>query len=214
MVSISVKSLRCPDCGNQLEGLDKDLVFFCRWCKLGYESIGEKGWKKLRVSVHSPNGSQPGGSVLWLPMWAMKVTPTVKAPPKEKEHAERILKDLEWVWVTGFRTWRPSYFGDPGMLYTAKPVKPVLSATTEETMPAGCAVGTGEAVEYPVPFLLSIVDRHVDVAPIDISLKITEGRLVSVPFMDMGEQIVDMNIEWNWPAIFVEDIETIREAGK
>lgn len=213
-MNISVKALRCPDCDNQLEGLDKDLVFFCRRCKTGYESLGEKGWRKLRVSVHSPDGFRGGGSVLWLPMWAMKVEPTVEAPPREKEHAERILKDLSWVWVTGFRAWRPSYFGDPGLLYTAKAVEPALTPSTDETMPAGCAVGTGEAVEYPVPFMLSIVDRHVDVAPIDISVKITEGHLVSVPFTDMGERIADMNIEWNWPAIFVEDIETIREAGK
>jgi len=213
-VNISVKSLRCPDCGNPLEGLDKDLVFFCRRCRIGYESIEEKGWKKLRVSVHAPDGFQPGGSVLWLPMWAMKVQPSVEAPPKEKEHAERILKDLQWVWVTGFRTWRPSYFGDPGLLYTSKSIKPEFESPAEETMPSGCAVRTGEAVEFPVPFLLSIVDRHVDVAPIEISVKITEGRLASVPFMDMGAEIVDMNIEWKWPAIFVEDIETIREAGR
>jgi len=213
MVNISVKPLKCPDCGNRLEGLDRDLVFFCRRCKLGYESLGGNGWRKLGVSVHSPDAFRAGGPLLWLPMWAMKVKPAVDAPPKEKKHAERILKDLQWVWVTGFRTWRPSYFGDPGLLYTEKSLKPALKTPEEETMPTGCAVGTGEVVEYPVPFLLSIVDRHVDVAPIEISAQITEGHLVSMPFLDMGEQILDMNIEWKWPAVFVEDIETIRQAG-
>ncbi len=207
---VTIAVMRCPHCGAELAGLDQDVVFFCRNCICGYEIGANSRFRKLSFVSQSPPENVKPSSLLWLPMWALKVSTEISASGKEKKLIKRILEDCPWVWVTAYRTWRPSYFGDPGLLYTSKSIVPEMKKPEEEGAPAGCALREIEATQYPMPFLLSIVDRHIDVASIDIHTEIIESKLVAVPFIYEGDRIKDTQMEWEWPPIFVEDIVSLR----
>ena len=81
-------------------------------------------------------------------------------------------------------------------------------------MPVGCSIRETEAKEYIAPFLLSLIDRSVDVAAIEVFPEILESRLVSVPFVDETDKIKDTVIDYKWPVIFIEDIQPLRAMSR
>jgi hypothetical protein len=210
MIDFAISPLKCPDCGKPLSGMDQDVIFFCWNCLVGYEiENGKFNMRNIEI-IPPPENADPA-SYLWAPMWAFKTTSKFNAPRQSGKQVERILAASPWVWVTAFKTWRASYFGDPGMIYTARSLVPQTTAPVKDAMPVGCSLSEKEAREYVEPFLLSIVDRQVDVAPITITPEVVETKLVSVPFVDEGDKISDTIVKWSWPAIFIEDLVSLQE---
>jgi len=177
---------------------------------LDVEPKGKVDFRKIPIISQSPPEDADSSSLLWLPMWAFKYKVNISAPSMDEGYVKQILDACPWVWVTAFRAWRPSYFGDPGMLYTSKAIAPEMKPPEAKAIPVGCAVSEIEARDYPMPTLLALVDRRVDVAPIDIYPRVTESRLVAVPFIQEGGRIKDTQMDWNWPEIFIEDIASLR----
>ena len=213
MVEVSITPLKCTECGAELTGLDQDVIFFCHNCLRALE-FDDKRFKPATVlQLPKPEGIGTT-SLLWLPMWVFKVTAKASTPPGCANQVNRILAAHPWVWVMAFRGFRSSYFGDPGLLYTSRAIEPNLSPPEQGCMPLGCSIGESEAKEYIAPFLLSLVDRSVDVAAIEVFPDISESRLVSVPFIDEDDKIKDTIIDYKWPIIFIEDIVPLRAALK
>jgi len=211
MGRLNITVLRCPLCGVDLEGMDRDVVFFCRHCHQGYKPADSGKLKEVPVFYQPPGVDVGNSALIMLPMWALKINLEFNCDPKYRKRLKQAVGDIEWAWITAFRSWRPSYFGDPGLMYTAGKIVPPLTPAIPENIPCGCSTTAEEALQYPKPFLLSIIDRIVDVTDIDVFIEIIDQKLVSVPFVDTGEHILDTQIKWQWPSIFVEDIVPVRK---
>lgn len=211
MKEVSITVLRCPECGVELLGLDRDVIFFCRSCCSGYIARSSSDFERVPVFAQPSGVDIDPKTLLRLPMWAFKIDTSVIAAENEIERIERVIKKIDWVWITAFRAWRSSYFGDPGLLYTQKTIVPKMTPAESDQMPVGCSILAADAAEYLTPLLLHIVDRVFDVARVDIEVKIIAKHLVSVPFVDVKDQILDTQMDWKWPAVFIEDIVQIKE---
>lgn len=213
MVEVSIIPLKCPECGAELVGLDQDVIFFCQNCLRAYE-FDDKRFKQVTVlQLPKPEGVGTT-SLLWLPIWVFKASAKASTPPGCANQVNRILSAHQWIWVMSFRGFRSSYFGDPGLLYTSRAIEPNLSPPQQGCLPVGCSIRESEAKEYIAPFLLSLIDRSVDVAGIEVFPEISESRLVSVPFIDEDDKIKDIILDYKWPIIFLEDIVPLRSISK
>jgi hypothetical protein len=125
----------------------------------------------------------------------------------EREANARRLPPAEWVYVTAFDLHNPSYFGDPGLIFTQKRVQlePVATA------PAfGCTRSLEEAKAFVEPHLLTIIDRRVDVTGLTLSAVVEEVVLWGIPFADQGESFQDCIVGLKYPAAALNDVGALR----
>jgi hypothetical protein len=146
------------------------------------------------------------GVMFWLPVWLFDVGVKVNATTDLQVKSDKVLEQYPLVWVSGYRMWRSSYFGNPGYLYTSNRLVPEEDSEREPPHIAGCCRGMKEAVEFVKPFLLSVLDRRIDVAPIDISGEISKARLLAVPYVLNEDKVMDTQIKWEYPLIMFEDL--------
>jgi len=214
MSEFKVTALVCPDCAQPLVGLRHDKVFFCKACSQGCAPAPEGGWSRYPLSfahVEDP----PMEAIIYLPFWQLHVDAFATGANQKQEVASRMLDHLASVWVVGFALVRASYFGDLGLVYTEKGA--VL--TPAEIQPqgkhlAGCARGLEEAGRYAQLYTTLIIDKRADVTGMDIQVEVKGATLWAVPFIDQGEQIVDLVSGAELPIFAVDDLAELRRINR
>jgi hypothetical protein len=201
----TVLALHCPRCGGTLQGLQRDMVFWCSACQVPHEVVGE-GFVERRGSI--AQGTLPSGSpLLHLPLWAFRVQYAMSWEDPEREALAEQIPALDWVYVTAFDLHNASYFGDPGQIFTEKRVH-------LETGPAASIVGCTRSLEvakaYVEPHILTVVDRRVDVTGMELSCAIGETMLWGVPFLDEGDMLRDGILGLKIPAAAVDEVGAVR----
>jgi len=212
MVRVNIISLRCPQCGGDLKGLDSDVLFFCSDCRLAYEPV-EDHFVPHTIAAVKPRIQNESGKPFWAPFWFFKFGAKIDAIPKEMRRAEEVIGKHPYVWVSAFRMWRPAYFGNPGYLYTSSSISPDIVEKHDPPAVIGCARNKERAAEFVRPFLLSVIDRSIDVAAIDISCEIKSAELLAVPFYlnpDKVGMVMDSQINWEYSAMMFEDLPSRR----
>ena len=212
MVRVNIMALRCPACSSDLVGLSQDAMFYCAACHRGYEPL-ENGFTQHVIATVIPRNVFDSGKLFWAPFWLFDVTVKVDAKPTETRRAEEIISQHPRVWVSAFRMWRPTYFGNPGYLYTSNRISPDLDEKRDPPILIGCSLGRQQASELVKPFMLSVIDRRVDVAFIDITCEITGARLLAVPFSLKDDKVKDTQINWEYSSMMFEDLPNLVNLG-
>lgn len=198
-------ALRCPTCGNGLAGLESDFMFYCSDCRLACEPVEDR-FAQHPIAVQKPRHESESGKLFWASFWVFDVITRVDAKPKESERAGEVAIQYPQVWVAAFRMWRPTYFGNPGFLYTSNKISPDIDDKRDPPQLIGCVLGKERAAEFVKPFVLSVIDRRVDVANIDISCEISKTQLLAIPFSLNGDKVKDTQINWEYSAMMFEDL--------
>ena len=197
--------LRCPRCGGGLAGLPHDVVFWCGACAMPFEvtqgQLLERRGSTARAVLELP------GTCRHLPIWAVRVQTVSTWEDPEREASARHLPQADWVYVTAFDLHNPSYFGDPGLVFTQKQVKFESAAT----LPAlGCTRSLEEAKAFVEPHLLTIIDRRVDVTGLTLSAVVEDVVLWGIPFADQGAILQDCIVGLKYPAAALNDVGALR----
>jgi hypothetical protein len=202
-----VLALRCPRCGGGLAGLPHDVVFWCGGCAMPLEAVRgqliERQGRTAQAVLDLP------GTRRYLPVWAVRVQIASSWEDPEREASARQLPLAEWVYVTAFDLHNPSYFGDPGLIFTQKrlqfePAEPVSAR--------GCSRSLEEAKAFVEPHLLTIIDRRVDVTGLTLSAAVEDVVLWGVPFADQGAILQDCIVGLKYPAGALNDLGALRAA--
>ncbi len=204
-----VLSLRCPRCGAALEGAQEDVLFWCGGCGLVHEVAGDRFVE--RPGRLAAGNLADGRNLLYLPLWAFRVSVTCHWKDAERRALARSIAPVERAYVTGFRLHNPAYFGDPGLIFTERRV--ILEQAPETPagiVVAGCCRGLDEATAYVEPHMLTIIDRRVDVTDMQLDSSIGHPVLWGVPYIDGGDVLTDGILGLRLPATAVEAIEEIR----
>lgn len=200
----NILALKCPHCGDALDGLESDIVFYCTNCGTASEARSN-GFRRWELKVLK-SGVVSNDDVFYLPFWVFDVSVKVEAPPELVEKASSIMNEYKKVWLPAFRMWRPSYFGNPGMLYTSAQIELEFDKERRPCRLVGGAISPEGAIEMLKPVLLSILDRKLDVAPIEITGQINKLDLCAVPFTTENSKVKDLFVKCEYPFALFQDI--------
>lgn len=186
-------------------GLPQDVVFWCGGCAVPFEvaqgQLIERGGRTAKAMLDLP------GIRRHLPVWGMRVGVVSQWDDPEREASARRIPPAEWVYVTAFDLHNPSYFGDPGLIFTQKQVRFEAVAAAPAM---GCTRSLEEAKAFVEPHLLGIIDRRVDVTGLTISAVVRDVVLWGVPFADQGETLQDCIVGLKYPAAALNDVGALR----
>ncbi len=208
MAGPAVLALRCPRCGAALAGSQQDVVFWCGGCHVPHEVVGER-FVERRGSV-AQAALRPEGAIVYLPLWAFRVSYAMHWEDRERDALARTLPVVEWVYVTAFELHNASYFGDPGQIFTEKRVRLEAGPPTRVV---GCTRSLEEAKAYVEPHLLTIIDRRVDVTGLELSSAIGDVLLWGIPYIDEGDNLRDGILGLKIPSAALDEVGTIRALG-
>ena len=197
--------LRCPRCAGPLAGLPHDVVFWCGGCQMPLEVV--QGRLVVRRGRTAKATLDLPGKGRHLPLWAMRVHVVSQWDDPEREANARRLPPAEWVYVTAFDLLNPSYFGDPGLIFTQRRVS--LEPATP-ALAVGCIRSLEEAKAFVEPHLLTIIDRRVDVTGLTLSAVVEEVVLWGIPFADQGDSLQDCIVGLKYPAAALNDVGSLR----
>lgn len=214
MVDYRVIPLICPDCGGELAGLRYDRVFFCSSCRQGL--FPEPGSDWIRYPLSFPKLEEtPRTETVHLPFWQIKFICNAFPTNSGQEIATRCLEGMDSAWITGFTVIRPSYFGDLGLVYTEKKVKPApADRVSDGIFTAGCTRTIEDALKYVKLYVTLILDKRADVTGMDIQVETRDARLWAMPFADYGDKVMDLVTGLELPAFAVDDLEDIRKRSR
>jgi hypothetical protein len=204
-----VLALRCPGCGADLLGTERDVVFWCRACRVPFEVVD--GQFQPRRGLLGEAEIAADGEVLHLPLWAFRVRYSLAWPDPERERLARQISPVEWVYVTGFSVHNAWYFGDAGQLLTER--RPRLRAMDDGEI-LGCVRGAEDAKRYVEPHLLTLIDRRVDVTGLTLRVAVSDVCLWGVPYYDEGEVLRDGILGQCLPAAALDGLGEIRQMRK
>ncbi len=200
--------LVCPECGEALRGLGQDVVFWCQGCGRVVEVVGDKF---VQRTFHTAAAADPSRrTALHLPLWAFRVQARCEWPDPKREAEASLVPPLPWIYVTGFSLHNPSYFGDPGLIFSERRVE--LRSTEPAAPLLACVRGVDAASAFVESHLLTILDRRVDVTGLRLTCSIDAERLWAVPFFEAGELLEDGILGLRLPAGAVNDLASIRAA--
>jgi hypothetical protein len=212
-MSVRVTALLCPDCGQALQGLRYDRIFFCQTCAQGLYPA-EGGWERYPVTAAQPTDPREVPR-FYLPLWRFEVEATAASANRRQEVAARRLDDLTVIWVSAFNMLRPSYYGDLGLLLTEKKVAPVPA---ERPVPgrfiAGCARSRTDAERYTSLFATYILDKRADVTGMTIAVAVTGAAIWAIPFVEYGDKAVDMVSGSELPVFSLDDLEDLKRINR
>ena len=212
IADIKIIPLRCPDCGNDIESGEDDVVHFCTNCGSGYEIILGK-FKKINVFFAKAEESLYNKTLYYLPMWQIlgrisvnkKQSIDLNQLPKEILSNERFTKHLSDLlnkekpiekmlfFVPAFGvTNRYQLMDQPGLLFTMKP--PVLKSDSPKDM-VGAEYSLEDAIELAKDMFLSIQYKTnsglTGTGDADIIFNYKKARIVGIPFYEEKGMLVD-----------------------
>lgn len=212
MIDIKLIPLRCPDCGNDIQSGEDDIVHFCSNCGSGYEVILDK-LKKVKVVFAKPQEEIENKKMYYLPMWQILSKISIDKKPKidisqipteimsndlfASFLAELINKekpiDKMMFFVPAFGvTNRYQLMDQPGYLFTVK--TPKFKKDSPKDM-VGAEYSLEDAVELAKVMFLSI-QYHTDkglmgLKGADITFDYEKARIVGIPFYEKEGMLVD-----------------------
>lgn len=200
----NILALKCPHCGDALDGLESDSLFYCTNCGKVFEAR-QNGFRNWNLKILKLQESE-NEDIFYLPFWLFDVSVKVEAPPELITKASDIVNQYKYIWLPAFRMWRPSYFGNPGLLYTSACIEPIFDTVNKLASLVGGTITPESASEMLKPFLLSVLDRKLDVAPIDISGRINKVELCAIPFAKENDKIKDLLVKYEYNFALFHDI--------
>jgi len=212
MTDIKLIPLRCPDCGNDIESGEDDLVHFCSNCGSGYEIILDK-LKKVNVIFAKPQEGIENKKLYYLPMWQIlskisidkkpkidisQIPPEIMSNDRFASFLVGLLKkekpiDKMMFFVPAFGvTNRYQLMDQPGYLFTVK--TPKFEKDSPKDM-VGAEYSLEDAVELAKVMFLSI-QYHTDkglmgLKGADITFNYEKARIAGIPFYEEEGMLVD-----------------------
>lgn len=185
-------SLKCPHCGNGLDGANNSLVFFCTSCPRGLE-LEENQLTSYRLHFTKPP-KELSPEAVYFPFWRIVSEYVSGGQAANGNRGERVSL------VPAFFIKSINYFGDIGYYYTLKKITPV-----EEEKGQGWPIFPADrdlksALAYPAIYLYREIFRDQDVEKINLQFQHREFTLLLVPFFKVNEIFVDPFILWKYPS--------------
>jgi len=212
MIDIKLIPLRCPDCGQDIESGEDDLVHFCSNCGGGFEVLQDK-LKKVNVIFAKPKEEFASKKLYYLPMWQILSGISVKKKhnidvsqlPKEILANERFAslfsellnkeKPIEKMifFVPAFGvTNRYQLMDQPGLQFTVNP--PKLESDSPKDM-VGAEYSLEDAIELAKDMFLSIQYQTdtglMGLKGSDITFDYKKARIAGIPFYEEKGMLVD-----------------------
>jgi hypothetical protein len=211
--ALNVIRLTCARCGETLQGLESDVVFFCSLCAVGYE-VSEEGLTSFPLQ-YAKADKEKRGMPLYLPFWYFRFQAEPVCDDRRKLDAIRPLLHMDRAFVKGFALTHSFYIGNPGLRLTEARYEPrLLEASAPYPPITGCRRSSGDAERYVRLFVLALLDREEDVTGVDMEVRITDCRLLGIPFFDGGRYLQGGILDDRYPAAAVSDLGAMREAVK
>jgi len=201
-------ALRCPQCGEELSGLNGDLLFGCRKCGMAYE-VTETG--RLRACPMSAAVLDAGTSqtIVWFPFWSFTASFSIEWPPVPgKRDSLAVLPRIDRVYVTAFNFRMRQYFGDPGLNLTRN--QPDIASRTGPGL-AGAAVKQKSARIIAENQILSTIDARRDITGADYEIALSDASILCLPFLYENHKLIDLVLDIAYTANAVVDLERILE---
>lgn len=208
MDAVKVIPLVCPSCGSDLHGMDFHRLYYCETCRLAREPGSDATPTPVEFAA---NVVPLSGKLIFLPFWYFDVKVDLSSVEHKKQRELAVAPQIERVWVTAFSTRNSIYFGDPGLAYT---LGQVAWKPRDDGFIAGAAVGGECAGGIAKYFVLSAIDKRVDVTGVDMEIQCSNSRIVGVPFSDQGDRLTDGLLGKDYPQQVLSDINAIRESFK
>ena len=229
-----IQPLVCPECGNELEGLSSDAVFFCKYCQTAAE-ITPGGLKMYPVTVAYPEKESLKPDVC-IPFWSFEISVEVRlngagteCPPNMAVHAfehmqrkimdtaQRVVGHWTRVLVPAIRMFRPSYYGDPGFIYSCLQ-KEIPSFKQERGIGQFVMLGASrklvDAARYPRLYALLAVDRIIDITKLDLVIQFKNAQILGIPFARVHDRAFDCVLKRDYPSFLFEDWEAMTDRQK
>jgi len=188
---IKAVSLKCPDCGNAMDGLDTDALFGCRDCAAVFEPAeGRLDRVPFQAVVVEPIGGAP---FVHLPFWVFNVENGRTA-----------------IIVDAFDYRRRQYFGAPGLHLTQ--TKPALTLGPPPRL-AGAVLRRKEAEDLARFHFLAMGDPSHHERIEDLSLVLLDARVVSIPFQRRDRHLVDPFSCAEYPVWAFPDLDRFTKAS-
>lgn len=212
MIDIKLIPLRCPDCGQDIESGEDDVVHFCANCGKSFEVIQDK-LKRVSVIFAKPGEEASEKKLYYLPMWQILSKISVKKKhsidvnqlPREilankrftSVYADLLNKEkpIEKMifFVPAFGvTNRYQLMDQPGLQFTMDP--PKLRGGSVKNM-VGAEYSLEDAIELAKDMFLSIqfktdmgIKRLEDA---DIKFDYKKARVAGIPFYEEKGMLVD-----------------------
>jgi hypothetical protein len=213
-MAVQVISLKCPECASPLAGFEKDEVFFCPRCRMGWEVAASGKKAPIKVSyARALKVPERYGACFYLPFYLYRL---VLHPDLDSASNPRIMElvaNLRKVYVPAYHMIRESYYCELGLIYTEAKVvfeeDPDVGEADRKRI--GSAIRTREgAAPYLYFYPLQIIDKRLDVTGREYKMKTDFERIWAVPFFDLGDQIQEGILGKTFPAIILDTISDFR----
>jgi len=182
-------SLRCPRCRGDLEGDNNSQVFFCRNCAIGID-LSRHREREFSLACVSPAISQHD-PLIYFAFWVFQCHyHWLAAGTGERGENSRDF------WVPAFFIKNISYFGDIGLYYSNRDLKP-RSERCRNLPVFPSDRGEADASVYP---LIYAVSREAAYRKSVVDHTILSTRLVWVPFYNAGKEYTDSLLGWAYPS--------------
>ena len=213
-MAVEVISLKCPSCSSPLCGFEKDEIFFCPQCKVGWELSSKEKREPIKLSyaraLKTPEKFQRS---FYLPFYLYRLSVYPDAESGANPRIMQLLGRLNKVYVPAYRMIRESYYGELGLSYTELGV--VLEDDPEVTELARKRIGSAirsrkETAPYLYYYPLLIIDKRADVTGSNYKMESSLEQIWAVPFFDLGDQIQEGILGKTFPAIILDTISEFR----
>lgn len=182
-------SLQCPRCRGDLEGGNNSRVFFCRNCAIGIDLSRDRE-REFTLECIAP-GIERHEEAVYFAFWIFQCRyDWISAGGAERG------ENSGDFWVPAFFIKNISYFGDIGLYYSNRGLKPGTGRCRKlEIFPADR--GEAHASVYP---LIYAVSREAAGKRNVIGHTILTTRLAWVPFYHTGREYIDSLLGWAYPS--------------
>ncbi len=190
--------LRCPGCGQTLEGGAQAIVFVCRTC--GKAVCMDAPESAFPFRVASVRAEVRGPGVL-APFWRTRGRAAWHTEDGAKERIYSGMKPLGPLYFPAFWSPRAAYYDNMTMRYA---LDPPLDAdgTAEGTLLDGVR-GPSALPELARLTWLAYLDRAADVTGTELTYELQGLEYVAVPFFQQDDFVVEGHLGLRLPAAFL-----------
>lgn len=184
--------LKCDKCSGNLSGRNNSKVFFCLSCGRGCDVSGGAGvFYSLRFALPEKNKDL---SLEYFPFWHLKCEFVV-----ENTSDMSRLEGADDFYIPAFFIKNINYFGDIGLFYMQKEMKPQYGKKFEiPVFPADR--GMSDALKYPYIYLMKEYSKKTGAEFLNIKVKRTGTGMILIPFYKRDHSYYDSFLLWKYPS--------------
>ena len=189
---IESTKLKCDKCFGNLSGRNNSTIYFCLSCGRGCDVSGEaKVFYNLQYALPEKKQDLP---MEYFPFWHIKCEFVV-----ENTSDMSRLEGKDDFLIPAFFIKNINYFGDIGLFYMQKEIKPQYSEKLDiPVFPADR--GLGDASKYPFVYLMKEYSKKIGAEFLNIKVKKTGTDLILIPFYKKGHSYYDSFLFWKYPS--------------